>query len=363
MAMSALDAGLDRTLAGHPMLTPTPSPALKHLPEQTKSVLSDHFQGFRPARSYRMRTVSLMDTVGERLLTMANTTTTGIRERITVVSAGADSMARIHPAFDERAAHLLNLSRQSEQVATAATGPQRPIIGTAMSTGQNVEIDPADIVSVPLHDADGNPIGVLFPSQPKDVQNFVPWASMRDRTSDMYIRPSYERISASQSGSKAVYHHGPLIDAPWAKEVRRTGIPPIYIIAHANPFAYTVQVRAKSSLETMFLDGPSHSGAIAANPYVLRSMEGNEFGTLLPASCSPAQRPGSSTGQFAAEYLINEAEMDRNIHMPRGIMFFGRDEATGQSWLGAETVVTKTGLHLPQFDSYWGSPFASEDRP
>lgn len=55
--------------------------------------------------------------------------------------------------------------------------------------------------------------------------------------------------------------------------------------------------------------------------------------------------------------------MDRNIHLPTGLMFLGRDEASGQSWLGAETVVTETGLHLPQFDSYWGSPFASEDRP
>ncbi|MEU4839983.1 hypothetical protein [Nocardia testacea] len=310
-----------------------------------------------------MRTIaSVLDDVGERLITVANTTTTEVRERIIVVSAGADTGIRVHPAVDVRAADLLDSSRRTEHVATAAARPQHPIIGTEMSTGHDVEIDPADIVSVPLHDADGNPIGVLFPSQPKDIQNFVPWASMRERTSDQYIRPSYERIPAS-AGREAVYHHGPFIDAPWAKEFRRTGVPPIYVIAHASPSAYTVQVRKKSSLETMFLDGPSHSGSIAVNPYVLRAMEGNEFGTLVPISCSPAQVPGSSTGQFAANYLIDQAEMDRNIHMPTGLMFLGRDEATGQSWLGAETVVTETGLHLPQFDSYWGSPFASEDRP
>ncbi|WP_157120473.1 hypothetical protein [Nocardia fusca] len=293
---------------------------------------------------------------------MANTTTTGIRKRITVVSAGADSVARIHPAVDERAVHGFDPWRRSEHAVTAATGPPRPITGIEKSTGQVVEIDPADIISVPLHDADGKTIGVLFPSKPKDVQNFVPWASMRDRTSDEYIRPAYERIPASRSAA-ATYYLGPFIDAPWAREVRRTGIPPIYVIAHANSRSYTVRVPTKSSLEIMYLDGPSHSGAIAVNPYVLRAMEGNEFGTLVPVSCSPAREHGSSTGQFAAEYLINEAEMDRNIHLPTGLMFPGWDEASGQSWLGAETVVTETGLHLPQFDSYWGSPFASEDRP
>jgi hypothetical protein len=303
-----------------------------------------------------------MDTVGERLLTMANTTTTGIRKRITVVSAGADSVARIHPTVDERALHGFDPRRRSEHVVTAAAGPQRPVTGIEKSTGQVVEIDPADIISVPLHDADGKTIGVLFPSKPNDVQNFVPWASMRDRTSDEYIRPAYERIPASRKAA-AAYYLGPFIDAPWAREVRRTGIPPIYVIAHANSRSYTVQVPTKSSLETMYLDGPSHSGAIAVNPYVLRAMEGNEFGTLVPVSCSPAQEHGSSTGQFAAQYLIDEAEMDRNIHLPTGLMFLGRDEASGQSWLGAETVVTETGLHLPQFDSYWGSPFATEDRP
>ncbi|WP_063045244.1 hypothetical protein [Nocardia rhamnosiphila] len=310
-----------------------------------------------------MRTIaSVLDNVGERLITIGNTTTTEVRDRIVIVSAGADSMGRVHPAFDGRAAHLLDPLRRFEHVTTAA-GPQLPITGIEKSTGHTVEIDPADIVSVPLHDADGNPIGVLFPSQPKDVENFVPWASMRNRTSDEYIRPSYERIPASASGSEAVYHHGPFIEAPWAREVRRTGIPPIYVIAHANSAAYTVQVRTKSSLETMFLDGPPHAAAISVNPHVLRAMEGNEYGTLVPISCSPAQHPGSSTGQFAAQYLIDEAEMDRNIHMPRGIMFLGRDEATGQSWLGAEALVTETGIHLPEFDSYWGSPFSSEDKP
>ncbi|MET8799452.1 hypothetical protein ABZV91_24020 [Nocardia sp. NPDC004568] len=313
-----------------------------------------------------MRTItSALDDVGERPITVANTATTRIRERITVVTAGANSAVRIHPAGDERAARLLDPFRRTEHVATAAAGSQRPIIGTEKSTGRDVEIDPADIESVPLHDADNNPIGVLFPSKrdekEDDIKNFVPWAAMRERTSDEYIRPSYERLPPSKCPPYGSYHHGPFIEAPWAKEVRRTGIPPIYVIAHANPYAYSIQVRTKSSLETMFLDGPSYAEVIAANPYVLHSMEGNEFGTLLPISCSPAQRPGSSTGQFAAEHFINATGNSRNIHMPRGLMFLGRDEASGQSWLGAEATVSSTGLHLPQFDSFWGSPFGSTD--
>ncbi|WP_157105918.1 hypothetical protein [Nocardia sienata] len=47
----------------------------------------------------------------------------------------------------------------------------------------------------------------------------------------------------------------------------------------------------------------------------------------------------------------------------RGRRDWGWDETSGQSWPGAEALVTKTGLHLPEFDSYRGSPFVTDDKP
>ncbi|MGW1738676.1 hypothetical protein ACWCPQ_07660 [Nocardia sp. NPDC001965] len=314
-----------------------------------------------------MSAVSLIEDAGERLISVTTAATRDIRRRTTGIASrgvqGADHLSHI----DDRAAGRIRIPGDRPETVTTARN-RWPITGTDYDNGRDVEIDPADIVSVPLHDADGRPIGVLFPSQPTDIEDFVPWAQMRNRTSDLSYRLIYERVPASQTGGDPIWAYGGrkeapwTQEAPWAKEVRRTGIPPLYVISHANPHAFTVQVRTNNSLRTMFLDGESYGESVAVNPHLLRAAEGNDMGVLLPLSCSPSRMYGS-IGDLAARHLITDGEMDRNIHMPRSTMFFGRDEDTGESWLGAETLVTEVGRHNPEFDSYWGSPYAFLDRP
>jgi hypothetical protein len=79
----------------------------------------------------------------------------------------------------------------------------------------------------------------------------------------------------------------------------------------------------------------------------------NEQGPVGLVSCSPA-RTGSATAQFSAEYLINEAEMDIDIHTAKSLLILPVNESTGWSWLGCEALFDRVGRAQPTFESYWG---------
>jgi hypothetical protein len=235
---------------------------------------------------------------------------------------------------------------------------RRPIIGTDFSTGRDVEMKPQDVEWVPLKDADGAPIGVLFPSKATDIDAFEPWTRMRHRESDLYIRTAYQRVTPKNIDEEPVWAYGPRENAPWHKEVSRTGIPPFYIISHADPHSY--QMRLKTG-ETVFVGGEGYSDVVAGHPAVVDMAAEFPFRPLVPVSCS-AGRTGSATGQYAAEALLGDGEMDRNIHVGKSTLILPWDQTRDTSWLAAEAVVDRIGEHLPLFDSYWGSPWSHLDR-
>ncbi|WP_328411229.1 hypothetical protein [Nocardia sp. NBC_00403] len=232
-----------------------------------------------------------------------------------------------------------------------------PIFGIDTQTGTSLSFRPEDIYSVGLHDADGRPLGVLFPETDRDIANIPSWASARNRDSDLYYRDTYQIRPATQH-SPPLWQYSERRDAPWQREVQRTGRPPLYILSHAYPESHVVQVDINGERRRVFVDGNSYGPAVAGNEHTLEAVEDNPESPVVLVSCSPAQT-GSATAQLSAEYLINEAEMDRDIHTAKSLLTLPWDEDVGWSWLGSEALFDRTGRQLPTFESYWGSPWSA----
>jgi hypothetical protein len=306
------------------------------------------------------RVASLMEDVGKRLGAATTNETRALsgdlKELVAETRSGVSAKTSVDESMSARLDRA-NSSAAADNSLHSPGGRQRPMTGTDMSTGKDVEITAENVESVPLVDAQGRPAGVLFPSKPTDVDTFEPWTRMQHRESDLYYRTAYQTPPGYSPG----WVYGPRENTPWQKEVLRTGQSPIYVVAHANPYAYSIRLNVDGVPTKVFVDGSTYGRVIAGNQHFLHATEGKPYTPLVSLSCSPG-RTGSATGQFTADYLIDEAEEYRNIHFGGSTLMLEKDENAGVSWLGSEAVVTRNGLHLPQFQSYWGSPWSHEDR-
>ncbi|MGW5382390.1 hypothetical protein [Nocardia sp. NPDC003963] len=303
--------------------------------------------------------VTMMDDAAERLVAATATVVRDVHRRVEAFSDCSGGGARLlgaadRPVPDQSTMHLPG------DFPAPRSAPRRGIVGTDLSTGKDVEIDPADIVSTGLRDADGRPIGVSFPLSDND-ERIVAWASMRHRTSDEYIRAAY--YLPGRPPERPEFEYGPLTDAAWAKEVRRTGVPPVYVFAHSNQAGYGLQVRATGGVpRKMLLEGGSYGQAVELSRDSVRAYSENEFNSMVHVSCG-ASRPGNATGQLAADHLIERADMYRNIHVPRSVIEYTSDPDSSTSWLNAVAVIDSIGSRHPDFDTFWGSPYAELDMP
>lgn len=234
-------------------------------------------------------------------------------------------------------------------------GPHRPILGIDRSTGREIEIDPADVRTLTLHNAYGHDDVVFLPSSHDPEDAFVGWAGQPHR--------DFERIHTAYllpGEPPNRYAIGTPEAAPWQREVRATGKEPFIVITHATADFYSLQVRVGDGWQEVFVEGDMYARLLTNNASFMNLIAQDEYRPLIIASCSPAQ-PGSATAQFTAEHLINDGEMDRNIHLAKSVLILAVSGDT--SILAVEAMITRSGAHQPLFDSWWGSPWAFEHRP
>ncbi|WP_280233430.1 M3 family metallopeptidase [Nocardia cyriacigeorgica] len=232
-------------------------------------------------------------------------------------------------------------------------GSTIPIIGTDPSTGLDIEIDPNDVIAVTLPNSDGHGDVVVLPSTDDPDGRLAFWASRPNRTHELCVYTAY-RLPDDR------VDYGPPEDAAWQREVLATGKSPFIVFAHASANFYVVQVRSGETTKEVFLDGIAYGRLLANTERVMEMLSTDEYRALIIGSCSPAQL-GSATAQYTADYLINDAEMYRNIHFCTSNLLC--PSWGDNSFLAAEAVITPNGLHQPTFESYWGSPWADEFRP
>ncbi len=234
-------------------------------------------------------------------------------------------------------------------------GAQLPIIGVDLSTGHDIEIDPNDVRTVTLRNEHGHDDVVFLPSSHDRDDAFAHWASRPYRDFE-HIYTAYQ-LPGGPPFRYAIASPEPAV---WQRELRATGKAPFIVITHATADFYSLQVRVGDAWQDVFVGGEEYARVLTNNAQFINLLAQDEYRPLIIGSCSPAQN-GSSTAQFTAEYLINEAEMDRNIHLAKSVMMFSTTGDTAR--LAVEAMITRNGAHLPLFDSWWGSPWAFEYRP
>ncbi|TLF74785.1 GntR family transcriptional regulator [Nocardia cyriacigeorgica] len=234
-------------------------------------------------------------------------------------------------------------------------GSQLPILGKDLSTGRDIEIDPNDVRTLTLRNEYGHDDVVFLPSSHDRDDGFAHWAGRPHRDLE-HIYTMYQR----PGGPPFRYTIASPEPAVWQRELHATGKAPFIVITHAIADVYLLQIRVGDAWQDVFVGGVEYGRLLTNNAQFMNLLAQDEYRPLIIGSCSPAQN-GNSTAQFTAEYLINDAEMDRNIHLAKSLLGFSSDGDSAR--LAVEAMITPNGAHLPLFESWWGSPWAHEYRP
>jgi hypothetical protein len=194
-------------------------------------------------------------------------------------------------------------SAQSQPVGpAAATGtiPGPPPAGSL--TGQTLDGDtvtfaPEQLQRRPMVGYAGRTIGVMFPSRPHDGSVWVPWAAMPIMAMDLTYVPDRDRLIHKPEDRGEV-------DAPWSDQTR-AGSPPIYITAHADPWAMSVVVDlapagAQSAYRVVFVDGDTFGAILVADSH-LRALSAAGPTRPVVLLCCAA---GSPLGDAAARVAL-----------------------------------------------------------
>ncbi|WP_040793420.1 hypothetical protein [Nocardia paucivorans] len=141
-------------------------------------------------------------------------------------------------------------------------------------TGTSRSFEIRHVESVPLADSNGKVIGVKFPAQQDNADNWVRWARAERRTSDIAYSTKEPVVTPHPDGGGSRWELPEARQAPWASG---DGQPPTYVFTHGNPDGERIVRELSDSGETsdIRVDGPTFGRILAANDHYRRAIEEN----------------------------------------------------------------------------------------
>ncbi|MFB8281110.1 hypothetical protein [Nocardia colli] len=108
-----------------------------------------------------------------------------------------------------------------------------------------------NIYSVPLLDRDGDVIGVSFPMDWAGARTAADWAEL-SRESDTHLHPRRMSPAPFGGGPAWSFDTGDTITAPWAADVERLDLPPVYVIGFGSAEEFRFLANTGSSKEPLW---------------------------------------------------------------------------------------------------------------
>lgn len=222
--------------------------------------------------------------------------------------------------------------------------------GVDKSTGNLVVVRFEQVRSDILRDADGRPIGVSFPTQPIDEESRRQWAGARTRTSDT----QYSGIVWASADRSSQYPDWlPPEPTPWSEDVLRTGMPPVYVAAHAGPYSFAVDANLGTESfprwTLISADGRDFGDMLINKSDSLEVLAANPVGPVVHVACN-AGRPYGSVSEAAA--AMHDAGIHREVHGSPGLVGKRYWPKQDMSELGVEVLKDSAGGLMPAFTTF-----------
>lgn len=202
-----------------------------------------------------------------------------------------------------------------------------------------VRFRPEQVHSIPIKDGNGDIFGVSFPTKAQDEGQITSWSQQPTRTSDVaYVPVPTDKLPNPNEPAPTIapdwsFRPEP---APWGADVQRIGHAPVYVDAHGNPtsFAVAADLGAPGGRTVVRVDGANFGRVLEGNPHFRRALAENPGMPVVSMSCKTAPE-GSTAAESTAQYLQNEAGVDRDFHAWTGLVNPVTGE-NGMSWLVVE---------------------------
>jgi hypothetical protein len=197
-------------------------------------------------------------------------------------------------------------------------GPDLLLSGTT-AKGKPVSFQPKDVKNVPLEDADGETIGVMFPSKPGDDTSGK-WASAPTRNPDTAVTRAFVDAETTRATNKPSFIAGEPETAPWAQS--STPKRPVYAQAHGYPEAFQVRANLGSRLlprwTTVTVDGETYSKILVTNEHFTRAAGASPGAPVVLVSCEVGDK--AMVARSTAEYLHRSGAVTGDVYAPKGLI-------------------------------------------
>lgn len=199
----------------------------------------------------------------------------------------------------------------------AAAGTDLMLPGTT-AKGKPVSFQPTNVKNVALKDANGETIGVMFPSKPSDDTSGK-WASAPTRNSDTTVNRAFVDIEKTRATKQPSFIAEEPETAPWAQGA--TPKRPVYAQAHGSPEVFQVKANLGSRLlprwTTVTVDGETYGKILATNEHFTRAAGASPGAPVVLVSCQTGDE--AMVARLTADYLHRTGAVTGDIYAPKGL--------------------------------------------
>jgi hypothetical protein len=255
---------------------------------------------------------------------------------------------------DAEGGGLLRSAAGGGQPADGA-GPDLVLSGTT-AKGKPVSFQAKDVKNVPLKDADGETIGVHFPSKPGD-DTTGKWASAPTRNPDTTVTRAFVDVEKTRATNKPSFIAEEPETAPWAQGA--TPKRPIYAEAHGSPEVFQVKANLGSRLlprwTAVRVDGETYGKILTTNEHFTRAAGASPGAPLVLLSCQVGDE--AMVARSAAEYLHESGAVTGDVYAPKGLT--GMDANDGVSDMYVTLLKRRGDGTAPGFEVFPGPAVSS----
>ncbi|WP_159850778.1 hypothetical protein [Nocardia sp. CY41] len=213
----------------------------------------------------------------------------------------------------------------------AAAGTDLMLSGTT-AKGKPVLFQPTNVKSVALKDANGETIGVMFPSKPSDDTSGK-WASAPTRNVDTTVTRGFVDVEKARVTKQLAFIAEEPETAPWAQTT--TPKRPVYAQAHADPEVFVVKANLGSRLlprwTTVDVDGETYGKILATNEHFARAAGASPGAPVVLVSCDVGD--GAMVARTTADYLHRTGAVTGDIYAPKGMTGFSIENGVSDMYV------------------------------
>ncbi|MEU7765438.1 hypothetical protein AB0B25_10010 [Nocardia sp. NPDC049190] len=189
--------------------------------------------------------------------------------------------------------------------------PDTPVFVYSRNGGRSIGLFTGDIIhSIPILGPGRKPMGVSFPSHPRDPFGVLEWSRAGlGRVAGNY---GFEVGGPTVHGNfERRFGRGPRLQALWSDKAKSEAM--LFSLAYAGPDGYSISVDTGRTMKRLPVDGYNFGRILAANDHFREALRAEPKSLLIQISSSPAA--GSAARESAR--ALHEAGIQLDVYASR----------------------------------------------